>query len=73
MAKHMNIYGTVTLEVIVDAKGTVKQVNVQEGHRVLGAAAADAISRWRYQPATLNGQPIESKIALKLLFEDRGR
>lgn len=52
LAKRMNITGTVRLEVVVAANGTVKTTKVVGGHPLLANAAVEAIKKWRFEPAS---------------------
>lgn len=52
IAKNMNLKGTVQLQLVVRADGTVKEVHVIGGHPMLAAAAEQAAMKWRYQPAS---------------------
>lgn len=71
LAVARDIRGTVKLEATVDKTGRVTSVSVVSGNPILVPAARDAVSRWRYRPATLNGQPIEVKAQIDLVFETR--
>ncbi|HJT89637.1 MAG TPA: TonB family protein [Bryobacteraceae bacterium] len=71
LAVARDIHGTVKLEATVDKTGRVTSVSVVSGNPILVPAARDAVSRWRYRPATLNGQPIEVKAQIDLVFETR--
>lgn len=68
IARQQKITGTVNLVATIDATGKVKGVKVLNGHPILSGAAVDAVSKWRYRPATLNGQPIETTVAISVLF-----
>jgi protein TonB len=59
------------LEATVDKQGAVTQVNALRGHPYLVRAAKDAVLKWRYQPAMLNGQPIEAKVTITINFETK--
>ena len=52
IAKSMNLKGTVQLQVVVRADGSVKEVHVVGGHPMLAVAAEQAVMKWRYQPAS---------------------
>jgi TonB family protein len=52
LAKKMNIAGTVKIEVVVAANGSVKDARVVGGHPVLASAALDAAKKWRFEPAS---------------------
>jgi protein TonB len=69
IAKQRGLYGVVTLSATVDKQGAVSNVKVVRGYPALGAAARDAVLKSRYQPATLDGQPIESSIQIEVSFE----
>ena len=63
------VQGTVTLEVVVDTDGRVGQVEVLEGlpHGISEAAVA-AVQRWRFRPATRDGEPVVVFHRLTLRF-----
>jgi TonB family protein len=46
----MNITGTVKVQVVVAANGTVKDAKVVGGHPVLANAALEAVRKWRFEP-----------------------
>lgn len=55
--------GTVVLTVLVGIDGTVANVSIAKssGFQRLDSAALDAVARWRWSPATRNGQPVMIK------------
>ncbi len=53
LARKMNLSGTVKVEVVVAANGTVKDAKVVGGHPVLATAALDAVKKWRFEPASV--------------------
>jgi TonB family protein len=60
LARTMNLKGTVKIEALVLANGTVKTVELKGGHPVLAQAAENAIRKWRWEPATHEShEPIE--------------
>ncbi len=63
IAKRMKITGTVRVEATVSPDGKVTAVRVVSGNGMLGAAAADAVSKWRYAPADA-----ESTVEIDLNF-----
>jgi TonB family protein len=53
--------GRVVLEAIIDREGVpraIKVLRIPEGCEDLAAASVDSVGRWRYEPATLDGQPV---------------
>ena len=67
-ARTRGIYGTVSLEATVNERGAVTDIRIVNGHPVLARAAADAVRRWRFQPATLNGRPVEVRLPVRVQF-----
>ena len=51
LARKMNLTGTVKVEVVVAANGSVKDAKVLGGHPVLARAALEAVRKWRFEPA----------------------
>jgi TonB family protein len=66
LARKMNLVGTVKIEVVVAANGTVKDARVVGGHPVLAGAALDAAKKWRFEPAST-----ESSGVIDFKFEPR--
>jgi len=59
LAKMARIQGVVRLEAVIDKDGTIKDLKMVSGHPLLVKSAMEAVSRWRYQPTLLNGEPVE--------------
>jgi TonB family protein len=51
LARKMRIAGTVKLEVKVDPSGKPQDIKVVSGHPLLGPAAKECVSQWRFSPA----------------------
>jgi len=68
-ARERGVYGVVNLQATVDKEGTVTSVTVQSGHPLLVFAAKENVLKRRYQPAMLNGQPLEFKFPVRVVFE----
>ncbi len=70
-AMRSKVQGRVELEVVVEADGTVGDVVVVRSLDTqfgLDASAIDAAKRWRFEPATLNGQPVAAAVTLEMEF-----
>jgi len=52
VARNMGIGGNVRVEVLVSPDGSVRSLQVKGGHPMLAQAAADAVRRWKWVPAT---------------------
>jgi TonB family protein len=61
--------GVVTVEATVNEQGKVVAARAVDGPTSLRTAAAEAVSAWKYQPATLNGKPIVVHVTVKLMFK----
>jgi TonB family protein len=59
MARQNGIEGRVVLQVIVSKDGTVGHLHVVAGDPVLRSAAMQAVSKWRYWPYLVNGEPVD--------------
>ena len=51
LARSMALEGIVKLDALVAPDGTVKTVQIKAGHPILVQAAANAVRRWRWEPA----------------------
>ncbi|HEV2247449.1 MAG TPA: energy transducer TonB [Terriglobia bacterium] len=68
LAKLARTQGTVRLEALIAADGTVTDLKVVGGHPLLVKAALEAVERWRYRPTLLNGQPVEVETEIDVNF-----
>jgi len=62
--------GTVGVRALILADGTVSGVEVlrSSGSPVLDRAAADAVRRWQFAPATRDGAPIDAYVTLSVRY-----
>lgn len=61
--------GTVILKTVIDEAGRVTNVQVIKGLGFgLQQAAIDAVSRWHFKPATMNGRPVKVFFNLTVQF-----
>jgi TonB family protein len=68
IAKARNITGMVVVEVKVGKDGKVSNPRFVSGPPVFRDAAFDAVSRYQFKPAKLNGQPIDQVTQIRLNF-----
>lgn len=68
LARAQGVEGTVTMDALIDATGAVADVKVTSGPMVLRQAATNALRRWKYQPAHLNGQPTSIHMNVSINF-----
>jgi TonB family protein len=68
MAVSNGIEGTVRFLATIGKDGTVQDFQVVRGKPVLVPAARDAVKKWVYRPALLNGEPVEATIQIDVNF-----
>jgi protein TonB len=73
-AMRRGIGGTARVRVDVSVDGDVDATELAEssGDRTLDRAALDAVRRWRFHPATRNGQPVASQAIVPIVFNPAG-
>jgi len=70
VAARGRVGGTVVLEVIVAADGSVKNFRIVEPARVgLDEAAVEAVQQWKYRPTMLNDKPVEVQTIINVVFK----
>jgi TonB family protein len=52
IARRMNLNGTVRVEIVIAADGTIKSAKVLGGHPLLAEAVQRALKKWKYAPGT---------------------
>jgi periplasmic protein TonB len=59
VARKARVQGVVIVQAIIDKEGNVTNVKILKGLPFgLDQSAADAIKKWKFKPATLNGKPV---------------
>lgn len=73
-ALRLGLGGTVRIKVWVAADGSVERMDISQGsgNRDLDRAALEAVRRWRFRPATRNGQPVASEAVVPISFNPQG-
>jgi len=67
-AQKQQIEGVVKIHQVVGTDGRVRSVNLLSGPPLLAPAALEAARYWRYLPALLNGQPVETEQEVEIEF-----
>lgn len=68
-AKEARIQGVVIAQVIITKDGDVTDVKILKDLPMgLGQQAQEALSKWKFEPATLNGEPVDVYYNLTLNF-----
>jgi TonB family protein len=68
LARAQGAQGDVTIDALIDVNGKVSATNALTGNPLLQKAAVDALRLWKYQPATLNGEPIPIHLTVTISF-----
>jgi protein TonB len=64
-----NVAGTVILYAVIHADGTVGSVRVLSGvDERLDRFAGEAIAKWKFDPATKNGAPVDVEATFHIPF-----
>jgi protein TonB len=59
----------VVLFLVVDAQGQPRDIRLQRSLGMgLDEKAMAAVSKWRFQPATLDGKPVATQINVEVTF-----
>ena len=67
--RQARIQGVVILEAIIDARGDVTNVKVLKGLPLgLDESAVEAAKQWKFEPATLDGEPVPVYLNLTIRF-----
>ena len=69
LARETHIGGTVVVDAVIDEHGNVVQAHVVSGHPLLMDAALKAVLLWKYEPTTLNGQPVSVELQVQVHFK----
>jgi TonB family protein len=69
-AGHDRVQGDLVLRVVVDAKGNLQRVVIEQplGYG-LDARAIESLSKWKFTPAKLNGKPVAAYSLIRPEFE----
>lgn len=69
-AKSAGAQGTVVLSAVISKDGTPLSLHVVNGQidPLLARSAVEAVSHWRYRPTLLNGEPVEVKTEISVVY-----
>ncbi len=68
LAQHMNVQGSVVLQALIAADGTVESLHKLSGPEILASAAQQAVREWRFKPVYQNGQAVETRATITVNF-----
>ena len=68
-AKEKELEGSVVMDILIDATGRVRQVSVIEGESLFRSGAVEAMKKFLFRPAKVEGKPVAVKIRYSLRFQ----
>jgi TonB family protein len=68
LASLTRMQGNVVMEAVISKDGTVQQLHVIKGHRLLRGAAKNAVRNWRYRPYKVDGVPVDVATTVSVDF-----
>jgi TonB family protein len=68
LAQHMNVQGSVVLEALIGADGSVQNLRKLSGPTILSTAAEQAVRGWKFKPVYQNGQAVETRATITVNF-----
>jgi protein TonB len=66
--REAGVTGSVVMKVLVDEDGVVRSVETVSGTRHFADAAKEALNRWRFKPALVNGKPVRVWVQIPVNF-----
>jgi|HubBroStandDraft_2_1064218.scaffolds.fasta_scaffold03113_6 protein TonB len=68
LGRQLHLSGTVIVDAVIDERGNVVRARVVSGHPLLVSEALRAVLQWKYEPTSLNGQPISVELEAQVHF-----
>lgn len=68
-AKDKQIEGSVAMDVLIDDKGKVRLASVIEGSEIFRASALEAMKKFLFRPAKVDGKPVAVRIRYSIKFK----
>jgi protein TonB len=67
-ARSSGAQGDVVVDTTIDKTGKVVKMHVVSGPLMLRESALDSLKRWKYEPSSLNGEPVEVQMQITIKF-----
>jgi protein TonB len=68
LAKSQHVSGDVRIDALIDNTGHVTTMKIVSGPTLLHQAAMDSLRQWKYQPASLDGKPVQMHLTVTVQF-----
>ena len=67
-ARSSGVQGDVVVDTTIDKTGKVVKMHVVSGPLMLRESALDSLKRWKYEPSSLNGEPVDVQMQITIKF-----
>ncbi len=71
LARQMKVQGSVLMQALIGADGTIQDLRVISGPAILAVAARQAVLQYHFKPYVQNGQPVETSARVTVNFAIR--
>jgi protein TonB len=68
LARQMKVQGAVILRALISKDGTIQDLHIVSGPRILASAAQDAVRQWRFKPHYVADQAVETQANITVNF-----
>jgi protein TonB len=68
LARAARVQGTVRIQAVIAADGSIGNLKVMSGPPLLIKAAIEAVAQWRYRPTLLNGKAVQVITEIDVIF-----
>jgi periplasmic protein TonB len=68
LARQMKVQGSVILQALIGRDGTIQNLRVLSGPRILAAAAQDAVRQWHFKPHFEGNEAVETQARITVNF-----
>ncbi len=71
LASQMKVEGSVLMQALIAADGSIEELHVISGPAILAVAARQAVQNWHFKPYVQNGQAVETQARVTVNFTIR--
>jgi TonB family protein len=68
LARQMKVQGSVVIQALISADGSIQDLRILSGPSILASAAQEAVRQWRFKPYLQNGQRVETQAKITVNF-----
>jgi len=68
IARAAHVSGLVVVQAVIDKDGHVGAPEIVSGSEMLRATVLDAVKKWNYKPFLLNGEVVEARTTISVIF-----